>query len=182
MVSRVGEQATEVPVDTRLALSDFLFEEADLLDTWRFSDWLTLLAEDIHYWAPVRENRVFRERNRETAEPGTSAYFEESFDDLSQRVDRLYTHMAWAEEPPTRTRHLITNVRVRPSADEDSSFDVQSSFYVHRTRLERDHDWIVGVRSDRIRRADTQAGFVIARRKIVFDVATLLSKNLSSFY
>lgn len=181
-MTSLGERAPAVPVETQLAVSDFLFEEADLLDAWQFSDWLALLAEDIHYWAPVRENRIFRERKKETALAGTSAYFEESYDDLSQRIDRLYTHMAWAEEPPTRTRHLVSNVRVRPSAEEAGAFEVQSSFYVHRTRLERDHDWIVGVRNDRIRPADTPAGFLIARRRILFDVSTLLVKNLSSFY
>ncbi|WP_067670850.1 aromatic-ring-hydroxylating dioxygenase subunit beta [Nocardia miyunensis] len=167
---------------THLALSDFLFAEADLLDAWKFEDWLELLAPDIHYWAPVRENRVFRERSQEISPPGTSAYFEENYDDLAQRVERLYTHMAWAEEPPTRTRHLISNIRVSPSSTEDGAFDVQSSFYVHRTRLERDHDWMVGVRSDVIRPADTRGGFQIAKREILFDVSTFLAKNLSSFY
>lgn len=172
---------TSVPVEVQREIEQFLFDEADLVDGWHFRDWLELMAPDIHYWAPTRENRLYRERKKEMAKPGESAYFEEGHAELVQRVDRLYTHMAWAEEPPSRTRHLITNIRVGATEREDE-FDVESSFYVFRTRGERDVDYIVGKRYDLIRRADTRFGFQVARRTIVFDMATLLVKNLSLFY
>jgi 3-phenylpropionate/cinnamic acid dioxygenase small subunit len=170
-----------VPVEVQRDIEQFLYEEADILDSWRFRDWLTLLAPDIHYWAPVRENRLYRERNKEQAEPGGSAYFDDNFAELSQRVDRLYTQMAWAEDPPSRTRHLVANIRVRETGKADE-FNVESSFYLHRTRTERDHDWIIGKRLDIIRRADNGYGFEIASRTIIFDVSILLVKNLSLFY
>ena len=172
---------TTVPLDVQREIEQFLFEEADILDGWRFRDWLALMAQDIHYWAPVRENRFYRERDKEQARPGESAYFDENFEELSQRVERLYTHMAWAEDPPSRTRHMITNIRIRET-DKADEFDVESSFYVHRTRTERDHDWIVGKRYDVIRRAGNDCGFEIARRTVIFDVAILIIKNLSLFY
>ena len=172
---------TEVSVEVQRDVEQFLYEEADILDGWQFRDWLTLMAQDIQYWAPVRENRFYRERDKEQAQPGGSAYFDENFEELSQRVERLYTHMAWAEDPPSRTRHLITNIRVRET-DQAHEFDVDSSFYIHRTRTERDHDWIVGKRHDIIRRADNDYGFEIAKRTIIFDVAILIIKNLSLFY
>lgn len=172
---------TTVSLELQRDIEQFLFEEADVLDRCDFRDWLDMLSPDIHYWAPVQENRLYRERKYEIAEPGTSAYFDETFVSLSQRVERLYTHMAWAEDPPSRTRHLITNIRVRQTEESDS-WDVESSFYVHRTRTERDHDWIVGRRYDKIRRAGNAYGFEIARRHILFDVAVLIIKNLSVFY
>lgn len=175
-------QPNRVASEMHYEISDFLFHEADLLDSWKFREWLTLFSPDVKYWAPVRENRAWRERATETSEPGGSAYFDDDLDGLRQRVDRLYTHMAWAEEPPSRTRHLISNVRAWET-DVPGEFAVASSFHLYRTRSERDQDAIVGRRFDTLR-GDGRAepGFRIATRKIVFDVSTLLVKNLSSFY
>ena len=170
-----------VDPSTSYAIEQFFFLEADLLDEWDFDSWLELLAEDLHYWAPVRENRTFRERRFETAAPGESAYFEENRADMVQRVDRLNTHMAWAEDPPSRTRHLVTNVRAFSTAVE-GEYAVSSNLCVYRTRSERDQDAIVGQRRDILRATDSPAGFEIVRREIRFDMSTLLIKNLSTFY
>ena len=166
---------------TSHAVTQFLHLEADLLDEWRFEEWLELLAEDLHYWAPTRENRVYRERRHETSAPGGSAYFEETRADMVQRVGRLLTHMAWAEDPPSRTRHLISNVRVFDTGTE-GEYAVSSNFLVYRTRSERDEDQIVGQRRDVVRVTGSDAGFELVRREIRFDMATLLIKNLSSFF
>ena len=168
-------------VQTTHEVTQFLHLEADLLDDWRFEDWLALLADDLDYWAPVRENRVYRERKWETAPRGGSAYFEETKADMAQRVDRLGTHMAWSEDPPSRTRHLVSNVRVH-ATEVPGEYAVGSNFLVYRSRSERDEDMIVGQRQDLLRRADTAAGFEIVRREVRFDMATLLIKNLSSFF
>lgn len=167
--------------ETTHALTQFLHLEADLLDEWRFEEWLELLAEDLDYWAPVRENRLFRERRFETSGRGESAYFEETRADMVQRVERLATHMAWAEDPPSRTRHLVTNVRVFETGTE-GEYAVSSNFAVYRTRSERDEDFIVGQRRDLVRRVETPASFELVSREIRFDMATLLIKNLSSFF
>lgn len=170
-----------VDIESERRLTRFLYEEANLLDSWRFDEWLELLAPDIRYDAPVRENRLYRERKYETSAPGTSAYFEEDLILLRERVERLQSHMAWAEEPPSRTRHVVTNVIVDPGEDLGEYF-VRSNLCVYRSRSERDEDVIYGSRRDVIRRAESRWGFEIARRTVVFDQATLLIKNLSSFY
>lgn len=161
-------------------LEQFLYSEADLLDGGLFDEWLELLAPDIRYWAPVRANRLFRERDKEISPPGESAYFDENRAELAQRVERLHTRMAWAEDPPSRTRHLVTNVRVSP-AGTGPEYQVASNFYVYRTRLERDIDMWVGKRADVIRRVE-DGRYQIARRTIIFDVSILLAKNLSVFF
>lgn len=170
-----------VSLELQRDIEQFLFEEADLLDNWQFSDWLSLMADDIFYWAPVRENRTHREAKFEMYPVGTSAHFEENKRFLEERVERLLSHMAWAEEPPSRTRHLVTNIRAWET-DTPGEYAVESSFYVFRTRGERDMDNIVGRRYDVIRKTDTEYGFQVVRRKIVFDMAMLLVKNLSLFY
>ncbi len=163
----------------REAVEDFLYHEADLLDDRRFEEWLELFADDARYWMPVRDNRLTGPDAvaRELSEPGGNYYFDDSKETLRIRVERLYTGSAWAETPPSRTRHLISNVRIRRERGDE--VEVQSSFLVYRTRLEHDRDLFVGRRTDVLRRVED--GFRIARRTIVLDQAILDAKNISVF-
>jgi 3-phenylpropionate/cinnamic acid dioxygenase small subunit len=168
--------------ETQHAVEQFLYAEAELLDQHRYHEWLELFAEDVHYWAPTRMTRTIRERDREIAARGESAFFEEDLPRLKGRVRRLTSGVSWSEEPPSRTRRLITNVRVR--ARDDGALDVACNFYVYRSRLERHQDWFVGERFDVLRPAPsppTGYPFVIADRTIVLDQSTLLAPSSSSF-
>ena len=98
------------------AVQEFLFMEADLLDSRRYEEWLGLLAEDIHYWMPVRRTTTAREVDREFTKPGGIAFFDDDLAMLKMRVNRMLLGRAWAEDPPSRTRRLITNVRVVEAA------------------------------------------------------------------
>jgi 3-phenylpropionate/cinnamic acid dioxygenase small subunit len=162
-------------------LEQFLYEEADLLDAWKLEEWLGLMADDLQYWAPTRQNRLYREQAKEIVGPAGAAYFDEDLEFLTQRVQRLRTGLAWAEDPLSRVRHLICNVRVQ-IGDQLDEYKVESSFYVFRTHYEREMDCFVGKRHDVIRRANTPAGWAIAKRTIVIDMATLLAKNISIFF
>ena len=166
---------------TESAIARFLYDEVEAIDNMDFEGWLTFLHPDIDYWAPVRENRVYRERKLEILPKGTSVYFEETLAYLKQRVDRLRTQKAWAEEPASRSRHLISNVRVDELGD--GEYAVRSNFIVYRTRGERDQDLVAGERRDVIVASpDSPAGFLVRERQILFDMATILVKNLSLFY
>jgi hypothetical protein len=103
-----------IDVPLRAEIEQFLYYEAELLDDRRFDDWLSLCADDIFYWMPMRRNRLMREVSRESTEVGELAHFEENKKSLGWRVAQLGTGMHWAEDPPSRTRHLVTNVRVLP--------------------------------------------------------------------
>jgi 3-phenylpropionate/cinnamic acid dioxygenase small subunit len=172
---------SNVGPDTAYEIEQFLYDEADLLDTWRFEEWLTLIAPDIHYFMPTRTNRLHRQRHLETGGFGDAAYLDETYEHLEQRVRRLRTGLAWAEDPPSRTRHMVSNVRVRSTAI-DGMYELDCCFFIYRTRLEREQDMFVGRRTDVIRRAANAHGFQIAKRMILLDQATLLAKNLSIFF
>jgi 3-phenylpropionate/cinnamic acid dioxygenase small subunit len=94
--------------------------------------------------------------------------------------------MAWAEDPPSRTRHLVTNVAVRhvdPAEHPGFTADdllVRSAFLVYRNRLEREENVFAGGRTDVLRRAGET--FLIARRTILLDQNILQAKNLSTFF
>jgi 3-phenylpropionate/trans-cinnamate dioxygenase beta subunit len=179
----VSNQPTVPRVDVELQheLEQFLYHEAQLLADREYRDWLDLFAEDIHYWMPTRYNRLRRELHKEFSEPDETAFFDEDYDSLSRRITRLETGMAWAEDPPSRTRHLFTNVRVIPTAAAHE-FDVHCNFLLYRSRLEHDVEFFVGARQDLLRRVDRGVGWEIARRKVVLDQSTLNAKNLSMFF
>jgi 3-phenylpropionate/cinnamic acid dioxygenase small subunit len=163
------------------AIEYFLFYEARLLDDRRFDEWFALLADDIHYHMPTRYNRLRREADREFSAPNEAALFDEDKASIAQRIRRLHTGMAWAEDPPSRTRHLVTNVMIRPAAI-SGEYEVDCCYMVYRSRLEREIETFVGMRHDVVRRVDSPAGWQIARRTIILDQATLLARNLSFFF
>lgn len=164
-------------------VSQFLFAEADLLDSWRFADWLTLLSPEVRYWSPARENRLIKDLEKEIAPPGGSAHFDEDFEMLRQRVARVDTNKAWAESPPSRSRHMISNVRVFNHADgRPDIYEADCCFHVYRSSGERSQDSVFGRRIDVLQRDSSEYRFKIMERTVVFDMSTILVKNLSLIY
>src|SRR5262245_66237812 len=100
---------------------------------------------------PVRYNPLERpkELNDKLSRPGESYYFNDNKATLRIRVERFYSKSAWAEMPPSRTRHLISNIRIRQ--DDGIQFDVDSNFLVYRTRMEKEEDIFVGTRIEYLR-------------------------------
>jgi 3-phenylpropionate/cinnamic acid dioxygenase small subunit len=163
----------------RHEVEDFYYLEAELLDERRLREWFELLAEDIRYWMPLRHNPLERPDSvgEELSQPGEAYYFDDDWKSMKIRVERAYSKIAWAEVPPSRTRHLITNIRIKK--DNGRELEVNSNFLVYRTRMESDKDIFVGARQDTLRREGE--GFKIARRTIILDQAVLDAKNISVF-
>jgi 3-phenylpropionate/cinnamic acid dioxygenase small subunit len=165
--------------DLRREVEDFLYLEAELLDERKLREWLDLLTDDVRYWMPIRHNTLGRpeEITEELAKPGEGYYFDDDKKSLRLRVERVYSKSAWSELPPSRTRHLITNIRIKNV--DGNEIAVQSNFLVYRTRMESDQDIFVGTRQDIVRRIN--GTFKIARRTIILDQAVLDAKNISVF-
>jgi 3-phenylpropionate/cinnamic acid dioxygenase small subunit len=148
------------------------------LDEGRFEEWLRLLAPELHYWMPAQSNRYKRERERSVGGPDELPYFEETWDHMRQRVARLRTGTAWAEEPPSRTRRLVTNLRVSPQPE--GCVRARTNLLLYRTRNENRVQTFVASREDRLRHDG--AGWLISARKIVLDATTIPAHNLSVFF
>ncbi len=162
----------------------FLYAEAELLDERRYDEWLALFTDDARYWMPMRRNVPHDELAREFTREGLDvSWFDEGKDTLARRVGQIRTGVHWAEEPPSRTCHMISNVdvlRATPSASSAAEVDVKCRFLLYRNRLEVETDILVGKREDTLRRIDGR--WRIARRKIVLDQSVLLAKNLTFFF
>ncbi len=172
-------------------VEQFLFREARLLDERCFHEWLDLLTDDIRYWMAGRTNRypkiskaiAILDPERYVEDDMTRedelAIFDEDRHTLGARVARLDTGMAWAEDPPSRTRHLLTNIEVEPS-DNPQEVKVYANFLVYRSRAETEQDFYVGARRDVLRRVG--GAWRIAARRIILDQNVLLAKNVSIFF
>jgi 3-phenylpropionate/cinnamic acid dioxygenase small subunit len=172
-------------------IEQFLYREARLLDDRRFHEWLELLTDDVHYWMAGRTNRypkiskaiaildLDRYVEDDVAREDELAILDEDRRSLGARIDRLDTGMAWAEDPPSRTRHLITSIEVEPG-EHAQEVKVYSNFLVYRSRAETEQDFYVGARRDTLRRV--AGAWKIAGRKIILDQNVLLAKNVSIFF
>ncbi len=155
---------------------ELLYREAELLDDGRFAEWLELMAEDLSYRLPLRLNRG-REGGGDVS--ADTEIFSDTLASLQLRVRRLGTGYAWSETPPSRTRHLVSNIRVR-TTDDPSEMSVSSYFLVYRSRLsEPTPELYSGKRDDLLRWTD--AGWRLARRTILLDQAVVGARNLSIF-
>ena len=165
--------------ELRRQIEDFYYLEAELLDQRKLREWLALLTDDVRYWMPIRHNPFERPNDiaQELSKPGEGYYFNDDMKSLKIRIERAYAKNAWAEVPPSRTRHLITNVRIKK--DDGAAIEVHSNFLAYRTRMETDKDMFVGKREDILRRDN--GGFKIAKRTIILDQAVLDAKNISVF-
>lgn len=167
-----GETAPEL----RLECETFLYHEAELLDDGRLREWLGLLAEDIDYRVP---RRVTRERGAEGSDFSRDSYlYREDYGTLSTRVKRLEKEYAWAENPPTRTRRLVSNVRVTEGGEDQC--ELRNNLLLFRNERDRQgHDLIACEREDTLRR--TSDGFELSERTVYLDQTVFPSKNLSFF-
>jgi phthalate 3,4-dioxygenase subunit beta len=157
------------------AAHQFLVEEAALLDAADYAAWLDLLCEDIRYVMPVRVTTARGAGFDALADMG---HFDEDLYALRKRVQRLGTDHAWTEDPPSRTRHFVSNVRTFAAGG--AELRVESSLLLFRSRGDtRPPDLLSAGRTDTLRRSAD--GYRLARREIVVDESVLRTQNLAVF-
>jgi len=156
----------------------FYRHEARILDEERYEDWYDLLADDLFYWMPLRENR-FRRDSRSELDPDSMAFFDESKADIAVRIGRLKSNLVWTEDPPTRHVYIVSNVEAFETGV-DGEFETHHVFTQYRNRPEHDEATLFGRRRDLIRAVDD--GFQIVRRLILLPQSVLLTKNMSVFF
>jgi 3-phenylpropionate/cinnamic acid dioxygenase small subunit len=159
-------------------VEQFLYAEAALLDARRYRDWLALIANDIHYWMPIRRTVTNSDIDREFTKVGDMAFFDDDREMLEMRVKKLEAGSAWSEDPPSRSRHFVSNVRVLEVAGDEIT--LEAAFHLYRTRLNTEVDSWIGRRVDVLRRK--AGGFLIAQRHLFLDQTLVRSTNMSTLF
>ncbi len=118
---------TAIALPSRQEVEDLLYREAALLDEWKLEEWLEMLTDDAIYQVPSTDAPEGDARN-------TLYIIADDAPRIRSRVKQLLGKSAWAENPHSRTRRMITNVRVT-GADGDTIL-ATANFAVHRMRYE----------------------------------------------
>ncbi len=141
---------------TRIEVEEFLFFEAALLDEWRLDEWLELFAPGATYIVPATDDPEGDPRTNQVL-------ISDSYEQIQARVTRLKSRHAHAENPRSRTRRLVTNVRI-VHINEDM-IDVTASFLVYRIKYGT-NAWFVGQYRHQLALVDGHLKFRIRRAVI----------------
>ena len=155
---------------SRAEIEDFLFCEADLLDNWKLDEWLALLTDDAAYYVPPNDKPDADHRF-------TLFTIADDMVRLRERVIRLKDPNCHAEYPPSRTRRLITNVRI--AGVDGDTISAAANFVVYRHRRGGQSQTFVGRYEYKLRR---QSGVLkIAERRAILDAEELGALGSVSF-
>ncbi|HEY3919806.1 MAG TPA: aromatic-ring-hydroxylating dioxygenase subunit beta [Stellaceae bacterium] len=149
-------------------IETFLYEEAELLDSWRLEEWTALFTEDAISRIPALDDP--------TRDPDNSVFLvAEDLPRIQSRARQLLGDTAWAENPRSLTRRLITNVRV--TATEGDIVRATANFHIQRCRMERISTYVGQYRYKLVRRG---ASFKIAERIVILAQDTLRPQGVMS--
>lgn len=171
------ERREGVSESVRSEVEDFLYREAELLDWFKFDQWLHLLSEDLEY---LVFSRVNVKRARGYGIPKENPIMVEDKKSLTVRVRRLNTIYAWYEDPPSRTMHAISNVRVLKGEREG---EVVAKSYVVLYRHRRDEagtEELPYLRRDVLRLMEGE--WRIGKRHVVLIHSVIPMSALSNLY
>lgn len=166
--------ASSVDAETQHRIEQFLYYEADLLDRFELEEWLALLDEEILLEVPVRVARHPGSEQPEFSEDAN--YLREDYEMIRERVGRLAKEYAWSENPRSRVRHILGNVRVLDA--DDDVLTVANNQHVFRSYGDTaDHDMLSAQRYTELR--DDGDRYTITGRTVYLDHSILNTKNLT---
>ena len=113
--------------DTQHAVEQFLYRQADLLDTKRWQNYIDLFTADGVYWMPPEPSHTTWE--------GMPAIFAEDKNLMTVRMNRVLHPDAWSQRPLWETNHVVSNVMIE---SEKANGDVVARSRFHMLELRRD--------------------------------------------
>jgi p-cumate 2,3-dioxygenase beta subunit len=161
--------ADDAAAFTRDEIEEFLIYEAALLDEWRLEEWLALMAPDARYLVPPLDTPDADHRD-------TLFLIADDRRTLASRVRQLLSGTTWAENPRSRTRRLITHVRLL--AADNSEARVTASFAVWRFQHEQSDVYVGQYRHVLVR---GPSSLLFRERRAVLDLETLRPHGKLSF-
>ena len=155
---------------TRADVEDLLYREAALLDEWRLEEWLGLLTDDACYYVPPNDHPE--------GDPKTTLFIlADDIVRIRERVKRLMSPECHAEYPHSRTRRLISNVRIVGQAGDLVTAEANFICYRYR-RYERIREYVGAYRYVL---QQSSAGLRIKERRVIIDAHELGSLGSVSF-
>jgi 3-phenylpropionate/cinnamic acid dioxygenase small subunit len=142
-----------MPVD-RHQIENFLYREARLMDEHAYDEWLSLWAEDALYWVPCNDDDIDPQRH--------VSIIYDNRPRLEDRIERLKSGAAYAQEPKSRLRRVVANVEIEEG--DNGEVTVYSNFNLTELRRSR-QDTFAGRTIHKLR--PQGASFKIAYKKVL---------------
>ncbi|WP_054964403.1 aromatic-ring-hydroxylating dioxygenase subunit beta [Acidiplasma aeolicum] len=159
-------------------LIDVLLYEAEILDNHQYDKWIDMLTEDIEYKMPVRITREKEDKETDLELSKSQYHFIDNKESILMRVNRYKNEYAWSENPLSRTKHFITNVRIEKVNETESI--VKSYVLFYRSRRDNAYPEIFAYeRLDKFRYENNK--WKLAKRNIIPENSVLPLMNLSNF-
>ena len=169
-------------------ISQFYYREARLLDARKFQQWMALLDENIHYLVPTRHTPTLDPKLRETEEvlnieqelsSGLEAPLrDDNYLTLMIRATRSFKLNAWADNPPARTRRLVSNIEVINKSS--GEYSVFSNTLLTYSRHEKDNHLFTYQREDTL--LVTDESYKIKSRNVVLDWNIITGPSVSLIF
>jgi 3-phenylpropionate/cinnamic acid dioxygenase small subunit len=106
---------------------DFLFRQAEYIDSRDYAGWIDRFSPDAAYWIPARPGDT---------DPTTQlSYMYDDVPSMVARCERLLAFGTAGQQPITRSSHIVGNVRIGDTTS-DGELLVHSRFHV--TQFRRD--------------------------------------------
>jgi 3-phenylpropionate/cinnamic acid dioxygenase small subunit len=166
----------KISCEIYLEIVNFLNKEAELLDNFKYKDWLNLVTDDIEYIFYSRQNIEAGSPQKQLGSP----IIMDNKILLEKRINRLYSEFAWAELPRSMSRHFITNIRVYPTEKENEVKVVSNVLFYRHRHDNLYHELISYERHDILRKVNGE--WKIAKREIIPDTNIILVDHLANIY
>lgn len=152
----------------RAEVEEFLYAEMAYLDQWELDEWFKLFTEDCVYVVPTTD--------LPDGDPARDMVFiDDNHIRLEGRVRKLKNDMAHREVPRSRTRHLISNVRIIDVIDGDAV--VEAYFVIYRFKGTNKEPY---VGQYRYRLTRQNGNIMIRHRRATLDLETLRDQGAVS--
>ncbi|MBX3504709.1 MAG: 3-phenylpropionate/cinnamic acid dioxygenase subunit beta [Parvibaculum sp.] len=165
-------------IELQFEIEQFLYAEAAMIDGREYRAWLDLWTEDCSYWMPIRRTVTLSDIDREFTKRGDMSFYDDSKQSLAMRVAKMESGSSWSEDPPSRTRHIVGNVRIIGVKGDETTVEV--AFLLYRSRLNTEESTWVGRRVDRLRRVGD--GLKLCAREIYLDQTLIRATNMSTLF
>lgn len=159
------------------SVTAFVLTEARLMDGGAYREWQALLAKDITYRIPLR---TAVSRKDGTGFDG-SLLMNDTWATIDVRIRRLTGDYAWAEDPPSRMRHFITNIELERS-ERENEVKVAANVLLFRTLRNQPVPEIFSARREDVLRREPEDGWRLACRTVLLDHTVIAGNNLPLFF
>ena len=167
-----------VDTETYLGFQALLYKEARLLGTENYKQWITMIADDIHYYMPMPA-RYLRDEKKAAIKPLDANIFNDYKKQIELRIARMGTSLVWCEDPQNILNHAVTNIEVFPT-DVEGEWKVLSTVTVHRSRLDGVEKKMIVSRDDLWRLEGSEVK--LTKRYMLFNHTVVPDSNINFFF